>query len=96
MHTEGEAKKLWCPQVTLASVIAFAVDKITDGTADQSAPTKCIASGCAMWRWHELREVTVGQHPHDWPDMKTFHSADTTRRFIRFGYCGLAGRPEIS
>ena len=41
MHTEKEAKKLWCPM----SRMALTPDSqlVSNGN--------CIASSCAMWRW---------------------------------------------
>jgi hypothetical protein len=44
MHTEAEARELWCPMHR----DLFIVD---EGAAAVNDNTKCIASRCAMWRW---------------------------------------------
>lgn len=69
MHTESEAKKLWCPfargiQDASGNRMAYGGDK-HDGpdsddcaeeyAAEMAAMYPCIASACAAWRWAEDR-----------------------------------------
>lgn len=98
---ESEAKTKWCPQ-SRVMVTSFegpvgvsppSHNRRVDATSIKDVGP-CIASACMAWRWDRLEEVKEGgDHPHKWPDVAPCHSKDTERRFVRFGYCGLAGRP---
>lgn len=79
--TEDEAKQKWCP-------FAGGRPERTD-----SKLKNCLGKDCMAWRIGDIEENPNGQHPHTWDDTRPFHDADTKRRFIRHGYCGLAGKP---
>lgn len=56
--TEDEAKTKWCPMVRVEMVAGIAVNRhvadvpdTLDGTYDE---TRCIGSGCMMWKWHQM------------------------------------------
>ncbi len=93
MHTEDEAKELWCP---FSRAIAAhrrhnktewrgkqpAFNRIVeDGRVEGAWPTgcACVASQCSAWRWWGERPVTEG---------------DFASPTVKVGYCGLAGNPE--
>jgi len=87
-HTEEQARKLWCPMVR-----HFDGENITvtgnreaisrdDFGAENGNYNKCIASECALWRWHH--EIS-GMH-------KTTTSVDGETRYAPpEGYCGGGG-----
>lgn len=50
---EAEAKKKWCPETRLRVGVNGAANKNLKGTCPDDKDTKCIASGCMMWRWSE-------------------------------------------
>lgn len=104
-HTPEQARELWCPMVRIArrestehycsspSVVVAGCN--TDALCGLRVPAscRCIADKCAMWRWVERRE----------PSMPDPHSDTIPPRFLRgkllpstHGYCGLAGRPEVT
>jgi hypothetical protein len=85
MHTEEQAKVLWCPHVRIArrempeAVVDADLQLVggcnTDALGGCRVPNscRCIASNCAAWRW-----------------------VDPASRYVngeRKGFCGLAGRP---
>jgi hypothetical protein len=79
MHTEEQAKELWCPEVRfsdpqpkLESANRWPIKDSSYGTMINPKACHCIASKCAMWRWDEMRR-------------NEGHS--------NLGYCGLAGKP---
>jgi hypothetical protein len=79
--TEDEAKTKWCPFVRTGLVAGMAVNRhvadapgAIDGVHDE---TRCIGSGCMMWRV-KVRE----SYPMD----------ASTNDLIVGGYCGLAGK----
>lgn len=95
MHTEDEAKKLWCPMVRHA-----VEDLPGTNRAGTSNPTKvtdwngCIASGCAMWRWAEPEKRKCPKCGGIGPlNCTTCFGTGRTTRDDRRGYCGLAGNP---
>lgn len=47
--TEEEAKTKWCPEVRTGLTAGMAVNHHISG--DVHDETRCIASGCMMWRW---------------------------------------------
>lgn len=51
------------------------------------ADTRCIAEKCAMWRWFAVKDGSFAANT--WPPVPSpvVHTD--------WGYCGLAGRPEI-
>lgn len=57
MHTENEARKLWCPMARIQNGThnpAAAYNRLIDFaeyTSALPAMSLCIASDCAMWRW---------------------------------------------
>jgi hypothetical protein len=79
MHTEDEAKNLWCPHARVLEPYAEKTSMNRD-TKDESL-CRCIASKCMAWRWGE-KEV-----PAD------FAFAGSTDAIPGRGFCGLAGRP---
>jgi hypothetical protein len=79
MHTEEEARKLWCPMVRYEegvnrwSLGAEPLEKW--GTEDNPSASRCIASQCMMWRW-ERDLYAEGYQPES-----------------NKGYCGIANKP---
>ena len=49
MHTEDQAKKLWCPMGKYRLYIHD--DKRINYDSNASQTPLCIASQCMMWRW---------------------------------------------
>lgn len=81
MHTEEEAKKLWCPMsrpsMPRVDDCGYQAGNRVEGSGPGQEPlwpqNTCLASKCAMWRW-----VT----PHGSKEFKDSGRAS--------GYCGLA------
>lgn len=63
LHTEVEARELWCPMARLLKIdgdnnyglVAAAVNRWwshkNKTTDNNPKPCRCIASECALWRW---------------------------------------------
>ena len=49
--TEEEAKEKWCPEVRLRVGVNGAANRNLKGCCPDDKDTKCIASGCMMWRY---------------------------------------------
>jgi hypothetical protein len=92
MHTEEQAKQLWCPHVRLLEPSFYKRGPATQGSTVGHEPasvnrgetrckdTNCIGSKCSQWRWawgDQLYPVEDG-----------FKNDGTGK-----GYCGLAGKP---
>ena len=79
MHTEDEARKLWCPMVRHVADSTTPPANRWNDIGTWTATTRCIASECAMWQW-TTRPVL---------------NADGSRNenFPAEGCCGLAGKP---
>jgi hypothetical protein len=68
MHTEEQAKHLWCPMVRHEGDSNGTFNRgwcpsnplNSAGQAEQSYMCNCLASGCAMWRWHNPKEKRLG------------------------------------
>lgn len=75
MHTEQEAKDLWCPMFRLTPSHDEKYD-VHDNRSCVHPAIYCLGSKCAAWRWADLRYVD--DEPGDTQTVKT-------------GYCGLAG-----
>lgn len=102
MHTEDEAKKLWCPMVREATMEG----NNRDGPEHYAV---CLASGCAFWRWlplttaepgwKEAMKTLIDEGMNNAQAAKEIQKPETKRRFglpekPYRGFCGLAGRPE--
>jgi hypothetical protein len=79
--TEDEAKTKWCPMVRTGLVAGMAVNHhigTVNGphAGDVHDETRCIGSGCMMWRFVAVSSQTI------------VRGADKIRNK---GYCGLAG-----
>ena len=84
MHTEEQARELWCPHVRYAiegSKWRIAINRWL-GMSDRNfnpEPAHCIASQCMAWRWADGVDPRNPKHPEG----------------VRpYGYCGLAGYPD--
>lgn len=95
MLTREQAAATWCPMVrTARNQIAT-----HDDCADQRRvpeTCRCIADGCAMWRWGETKPVLrriVTNAPELGPGAKRM--ANVTDQVPHRGYCGLAGAPVV-
>lgn len=82
MHTEDEARKLWCPHVRLGDEQGASAS--INRTWSRGCPdaASCMASKCMSWRW-----VT---------ELKVFEADPDLSANVRteYGFCGLAGRPD--
>jgi len=103
MHTESEARKLWCPMVRFTPLINSGIIIPGDRkrTEDGKIDDYCIASSCMMWRWFtdEIEYAVCGQND---PKPEGFYYWDSTKKqWWRYspnnnpttGYCGLGGKP---
>lgn len=90
--TEDEAKKKWCPEVRTGLTAGMAVNHHVGGVygnkhaGDVHDETRCIASGCMMWRWK-------GWNSDKYPSIYEAQKKDAGPDPIRYGFCGKAGRP---
>jgi len=90
MHTEDEARKLWCPMARASGVAAdegINRDFIEPG----AIPFTCIASECAAWRWVPPDTwVDPGEMPP--PDgYKLTDTSNLGKHYVgpmKRGYCG--------
>ncbi len=90
--TEDEAKQKWCPMGrTLYQVgsVAAACNWFVNNHGENVA-TRCIGSGCMMWRANKM--------PQDYPAYKvTFDGEMMSSQQVDIvdfgGYCGLGGKP---
>ncbi len=94
MPTEAEARETWCP---FARQIILSRDGDWVGAANRALPQelgnsdpRCLASGCAAWRWANKRNPDYDENLQ-W-------SGDDPRNDMyiedrEHGYCGLAGKP---
>ena len=101
MHTEGEAKTRWCPfaravyigdsGIQQAPSNRFATSK---GCQSNPEEARCIGSACMAWRWgghrskHDPR-ISDGA----FSDIKP---GESDRDLTAIGYCGLAGKADVS
>lgn len=80
MHTEEEAKKLWCPMARVHVTVHrdYYGQEVAAGPAVNRGNKKsyCIASECMMWRKGQILSGVYGMN-------------ETTPG----GYCGLGGKP---
>lgn len=112
MHTPDQARELWCPMVRIARREEFEVRRPavggmevvhteqfipggcnTDALGRNRVPAscRCIADKCAMWRWEESVHFEHLTRLWIFPAGVIVHRNRTGR-----GYCGLAGRPEVT
>ena len=90
MHTEDEAKKMWCPQ---ARVLVFdsegqaSINRDEDGHFQNAL---CIASKCMAWRW--LRETPIRGLTAAAESETGIMTKSSDPESPRLGYCGLAGK----
>lgn len=102
-HTPEQARELWCPMVRIARrentqpmSSQLAGDPVvvagcnTDALGSLRVPKscRCIADKCAMWRWGTYIAPPLDAEPGKLV-------AGVNHR-AGWGFCGLAGRPEIS
>lgn len=93
MHTEEEARKLWCPMERAGRFLEHGVIAHNEYSA-------CRASDCAMWRWFREEVVYAVTGPTD-PKPEGFYYWDSNRKqWWKYtndsptkGYCGLGGKP---
>lgn len=91
MHTEAQAKALWCPMVRHNTPEGEGSGSFNRGIrGTEAAPNSghyhccCIASACAMWR--RAGPQPIFERTHD----------SAKARAHSVGYCGLAGKPEVT
>lgn len=81
MLTENEASKKWCPEIRTGLIHGIAVNHHIDmepkgqGVYDE---TRCIGSGCMMWRWKYREDGRAA-----------IQNSDGSK----LGFCGKAGIP---
>jgi len=100
MHTEEEAKKLWCPRTGGSNL-----------RHETLHPSECcIASKCMAWNWagHQVQEQLIDRNDRAARDAAKAEGwryevsyDDGKDLFIKalsdapkVGFCGLAGRPD--
>ena len=89
MHTEEEAKKLWCPFSRVTNKFGDGGGNRWDHTipdADCPNGSTCVAVACMAWRW--------ANDENGEPAYQTRQVHDYATDNIPLGYCGLAGKPE--
>jgi len=75
--TEEQAKTKWCPMVRVFMSTEEGAAAASVNSTQKLEHTRCIASGCMMWRWTKVPEqVRVRDEIH-------MSNGE--------GYCGLAG-----
>ena len=79
MHTEDEAKKMWCPHVRIGDDQGASASINRAWSRGCPDAANCIASKCMAWRW----ALSPEDAESEWNDD---HQQPT-------GYCGLAGKP---
>jgi hypothetical protein len=54
--TEEEAKLRWCPEARVAMTAGMAANRTAfgKGYANIFEETRCLGSGCMLWRWQSL------------------------------------------
>lgn len=82
--TEDEAKTKWCPMVRYRSVNGEGINRWVSADDAQLSPdpSKCLGSGCMMWREHPWANLN-GQRV----DRGHYAFEQATPH----GFCGLAG-----
>lgn len=111
MYTEDEAKTKWCPESRV--VLGGPGEGGVSGNAFEDcegskayASSRCIGSGCMMWRWGQPENVAFDASakdtdpeflpyppygPWEWhAGAGMWRSAEGPER----GYCGLVGEPS--
>ncbi len=53
VHTEQEARALWCPHARVFEVPAHGEGAVQVNRPKIGEPPKCWASTCSQWRWGE-------------------------------------------
>lgn len=108
MHTEDEAKKLWCPHVRLTAsehiesedLHGPSFNRLSDCAESEMrnvTACTCIASKCSQWRIAEHRWFyRVGLTEND--ERIYFNDPELAKEKDSYiadhkGYCGLAGKP---
>ena len=101
MHTEDEARRLWCPHALGSFRVESARDipppAIVSVNRDRFGvalhPCTCLASHCMMWRWAMVPGRMAGDPGSQATGIRTFNEppAPTLIR-TSHGYCGLAGK----
>lgn len=110
MHTEEEAKKLWCPHVRLGDEqgASASINRAWGRGCPDAA--SCIASKCMAWNWagHQVQEQLIDRNDRAARDAA---KADGWRYEVSYddgkdlfikalsdapqvGFCGLAGRSD--
>lgn len=58
---------------------------------------RCCANECAAWRWARAGDfdVEIRTEPHPFEAGKTVDVPVRNYKKSAFGFCGLAGRPEV-
>lgn len=98
MNTVEEAVKLWCPMQRIVQTggreTLAAYNMIDDWKDGVSTGIGCISHACACWRWHPKEGVRkeVVEHANGFKQVITRKGPVTPTH----GYCGLAGRPEVT
>ncbi len=109
MHTEEEAKKLWCPHARHVIDTSDPVAGAQNGypTSNRFGGThyddecRCIASRCSQWRWlqSQNRELQALDKKPEFEGMygpwkkNLFAFGWVSEEDPTHGYCGLAGCP---
>ena len=96
MHTEDEAKKMWCPQAQVSAAADGGQSgdwwnrdaSHSPGYGQQSC---CIASKCMAWRW--LRETPIRGLTATAESKTGIMIKSSDPESPKLGHCGLAGKP---
>lgn len=102
--TEAEASLKWCPMVKRVLFVGKDPSLINPSQEAEAETSRCIASGCMMWRLGVPLRVEVGRRkaelgpiPLGWRSVidQSGESVWVREEITLRGYCGLAGRAEI-
>lgn len=86
LRTEEEARQCWCPFARSDSRPAITVAVSIFGNCT------CVASECQAWR---QSKKSAWQRGDKWFFTEKEPENYSSGRWVKIGYCGLAGRPEL-
>lgn len=95
--TEEQAKEKWCPMVRTGLTAGMAVNHHVAGEGREGVhdETRCIASGCMMWRKTTITTHKPSGEKFSYPLVINASERDHYEVDRSRGFCGLAGREGL-